>query len=239
MAVYYIDNINGDDKRSGLSPDLAVRDYKNLSVLPGDTLLFKCGTEYREPLFIIGGNDGAPVTYGSYGEGRLPAFYGSVDVSHVEDWEPTDRENELGIVIVGENLDFEAAYTYTFYNDGTVKLVCIVDEEGFFRVMKIATIEQMYVTFEQQNMSRDEVDALFLSVYGMTVEEYVVEGLAGLSIEDIMDTNMDGVYYVDNGFIYMAEEWEEEMTAYAYTLDGDTMMLVNGDSDVLTLTKQS
>ena len=99
MAVYYIDNINGDDKRSGLSPDLAVRDYKNLSVLPGDTLLFKCGTEYREPLFIIGGNDGAPITYGSYGEGTLPAFCDSIDVSRFEDWEPTDRENVWRLIV--------------------------------------------------------------------------------------------------------------------------------------------
>ena len=150
-----------------------------------------------------------------------------------------DGENELGIVIVGENLDFEASYTYTFYNDGTVNLVCIVDEEGFFRVMKIATIEQLYVTFEQQNLTRKEADAQFLSYYGMTIEEYVDATIAQMSIEDFMDNNMEGVYYVDNGFIYMSEEWDEEMTAYAYTLDGDTMTLVDGNSDVLILTKQS
>ena len=93
MPVYYIDNINGDDNRTGLSVALAVRDYKKLLPLPGDTLLFKRGTEYREPLFIIGGVEGAPVTYGSYGEGTLPIFCGSVDVSYPEDWVLTDREN--------------------------------------------------------------------------------------------------------------------------------------------------
>ena len=98
MAVYYIDSLDGADKWSGLSPDTAIRDYKMLSPTPGDTLLFKRGTEYREPLFITGGTDGAPITYGSYGEGELPIFCGSIDVSDPDDWQLTDRENVWRLV---------------------------------------------------------------------------------------------------------------------------------------------
>ena len=93
MAVYYVDFLAGDDNNSGLAPDMAIRDYKMLTPLPGDTVLFKRGTEYREPFLITSGADGMPITYGSYGEGDLPIFFGSVDVSRTDDWIPTDREN--------------------------------------------------------------------------------------------------------------------------------------------------
>ena len=93
MATYYIDNINGALDSTGLSFDEAVRDYKILHLLPGDTVLFRCGTEHREPLVITGGEDGAPITYGSYGEGTLPVFCVSFDLSRPEYWVKTEREN--------------------------------------------------------------------------------------------------------------------------------------------------
>lgn len=93
MAIYYIDNIYGNDNCSGLAPESAVRDYKRLTLSAGDTVLFKRGTQYREPLRITGGDESAPITYGSYGEGTLPVFCGSVDVSRAEDWVMTEREN--------------------------------------------------------------------------------------------------------------------------------------------------
>lgn len=93
MATYYVDNIYGDDNCLGTTPASAVRDYKTLHLVAGDTVLFKRGTEYSEPLVIVGGDDGFPIAYGSYDEGTLPVFCGSVDVSRAEDWVPTEREN--------------------------------------------------------------------------------------------------------------------------------------------------
>ena len=149
-----------------------------------------------------------------------------------------DGESGLGVVIIGENLDFEVTYVYTFYNDGTVKYEGTVDEEAFFRVLRIVTIEQMYVTFEQENFTREEADEQFLSYYGMTIEEYVDDVLAQASIEDFLDINMDGVYYVADGHIYMGESWEDDLIDYPYTLDGDTLVLVDASGADLTLTKQ-
>ncbi len=93
MAVYYIDNLNGRDVADGLSAQSPKRDYTALSLESGDSVLFKCGSFYRGQLKMVGGADGAPITYGSYGEGELPVFSGGIDVSGRECWMMTDRKN--------------------------------------------------------------------------------------------------------------------------------------------------
>lgn len=91
--IYFVDNLSCSDEGDGLSIENAVKDYKRLNILPGDTVLFKCGSVYREPLMIVGGAEGAPVRYGAYGEGDMPTFIGSVDVSEACYWQRTEREN--------------------------------------------------------------------------------------------------------------------------------------------------
>ena len=93
MATYYIDNVNGRDCADGLSPETAKKDYRQINVLPGDSVLFRRGSFYRDKLYTVGGETGAPVTYGAYGEGDAPVFCGSTDVSAPEDWEMTETEN--------------------------------------------------------------------------------------------------------------------------------------------------
>ncbi len=112
MAIYYIDPVNGCDKNTGLSPACAGKDYKALSILPGDTVLFRRGSVYREKLCTVGGTKEAPVTYGAYGEGPKPVFCGSTDVSRPEDWEEIAPHiwrckvkipGEVGNFIFGDN----------------------------------------------------------------------------------------------------------------------------------------
>lgn len=85
--TYYVDNILGDDKNDGISPSHPKRSYKNIELSGGDTVLFKCGSFYREQLDITSGTDELPITYSSYGEGEKPTFCGSTDVSGEENWE--------------------------------------------------------------------------------------------------------------------------------------------------------
>jgi len=86
MAVYYIDNVNGIDENDGLSPEKAKKRYDLIDVRAGDTLLFKRGTIHRSELKTWEGKEGAWVTYGAYGEGEMPIFCSSTDVSGTEDW---------------------------------------------------------------------------------------------------------------------------------------------------------
>jgi len=86
--IYYIDHINGNDAFDGLSPEKARKSYTDIIVQAGDTVLFKRGSFYRDKLYAV-----KEVSYGAYGEGELPTFCGSTDVSDIKDWIPTDRKN--------------------------------------------------------------------------------------------------------------------------------------------------
>ena len=87
MSVYYIDPVSGTDSADGLTSLTPKKNYHDLILKPGDTVAFKCGSFYREPLTLISGEEGSPITYTSYGDGALPVFCGSVDVSDTDDWE--------------------------------------------------------------------------------------------------------------------------------------------------------
>lgn len=133
MAIYYIDNLNGNNALDGLSPEAARRDYTDIEVKEGDTVLFKRGSFYRAKLHAVPG-----AAYGSYGEGELPTFCGSTDVSDAEDWVETETKNvwkcikpipgDVGNLVYNEN-DCLATFRWTmeelasqgdFYDEGIV-----------------------------------------------------------------------------------------------------------------------
>ena len=110
MPIYYIDNINGCDENDGLSPESAKLNYEQLDIRPGDTLLFRCETIHRGKLKTWAGAEGAWVTYGAYGEGELPKFCGSTDVSDPADWveiEPNIWECKKAIPGEVGNFEFD------------------------------------------------------------------------------------------------------------------------------------
>lgn len=84
--IYYIDPIYGKFDADGLSSTNARREYTDLALMPGDTVLFRRGTLIRDSLYRSAGAPGSPITYGAYGEGENPIFCGSVDVSDPEKW---------------------------------------------------------------------------------------------------------------------------------------------------------
>ncbi len=87
MATYYIDYHHGDNSLDGLSPDRARKDYLDLPVKPGDSVLFRRGSFIRGMLKSLPGEPAAPITYGAYGEGEKPIFCGSMDITDEKLWE--------------------------------------------------------------------------------------------------------------------------------------------------------
>ncbi len=84
--TYYIDPATGDDTNDGLSPERPLKTYADREFDGGDTVLFKRGSVMRNILHTRSGTEGAPITYGAYGEGGRPAFLGSVPVNDPAQW---------------------------------------------------------------------------------------------------------------------------------------------------------
>lgn len=149
-----------------------------------------------------------------------------------------DGEKELGLEIPGESLDYTAYLTYTFQNDGTLIIEATFEEESYFHAVELFTIELMYATFEEQGLSRDEADAAMIDTYGMNTADYVKATVAEMDVDDYAQ-RVEMVYYVSDGKIYAAEDWDDEMVADAYTLEGDKLTMTdNSTGDLLEMTKQ-
>ena len=85
----YVDASQGSDSNDGLSPQSPWRTLEKVNAAalrPGDSVLFKRGETWRGQLVPRSGSDGAPVTYGAYGEGGKPVILGSASASAPEDW---------------------------------------------------------------------------------------------------------------------------------------------------------
>ena len=87
--TFYVDSEHGRDAGGGRSVDTAWRtlDRVNCANLePGDTVRFCCGGAWRGSLVPASGEEDAPVTYTSYGDGPKPLILGSLPRNRPEDW---------------------------------------------------------------------------------------------------------------------------------------------------------
>ncbi|HBL41716.1 MAG TPA: hypothetical protein DDY98_09325 [Ruminococcaceae bacterium] len=87
-TVYYFDSVNGSDTNLGTSENAPLKSLSLLNQIrlkSGDTVLIKADSVYRNKLYCRKG-----VTYGSYGEGKMPTIMPSVDASDASQWVNTD-----------------------------------------------------------------------------------------------------------------------------------------------------
>jgi hypothetical protein len=87
--TFFVDSEKGQDNADGLSEKQAWRSLGRVNAAelkPGDTLRFKRGGIWRGSLLPDSGDETAPVTYASYGQGAKPLILGSLPRSLTEDW---------------------------------------------------------------------------------------------------------------------------------------------------------
>ncbi len=108
--TYYISN-SGDDKNDGLSPKTARATYLAVKTFlkPGDCVLFERGGLWRGQMQFVPG-----VSYGAYGKGIKPRFYGSVDASKSGGgkWLTTDTKD---VYVFSKFID---EYSNIIFNNG-------------------------------------------------------------------------------------------------------------------------
>ena len=88
--TYYVDAVQGNDARDGLSPDAAWRslDRVNKAALrPGDRVLLRRGGTWRGQIKAQSGSPAGAVFYGAYGEGEKPLLLGSLARDRADDWQ--------------------------------------------------------------------------------------------------------------------------------------------------------
>ncbi len=90
--IYYVDAGASAASHTGLTPGDAVRSWRDLKIVPGDTVLFRRGSLFRDVLLPPNGEKDALIRFGAYGDGEKPAFCGSVDLSAPRCWEEIEPD---------------------------------------------------------------------------------------------------------------------------------------------------
>ncbi len=105
-TVYYI-SPKGDDKNDGKSPETAFRSINapvfTMSMLEeGDAVLFERGGLWRLTATF---KTESGVTYGAYGEGQKPAFYGSAEnYAYPDAWIPSNLKNVWKLTVADSDI---------------------------------------------------------------------------------------------------------------------------------------
>lgn len=93
MATYYVDSVSGKPENDGLSELTPKSSYREIDIQPGDTILFKAGSVYRDAIQSPNGEEGKIIKYDMYGEGDKPLFLGSVNLHDKALWTETKDKN--------------------------------------------------------------------------------------------------------------------------------------------------
>ena len=79
--IFYLDAVNGNDENSGITPDAALKSLEAANQIlfgAGDTLLLKCGCEWKGMLCPHGDGDRFQFAQiGTYGDGEAPLIDGN------------------------------------------------------------------------------------------------------------------------------------------------------------------
>jgi hypothetical protein len=89
--TFFVSATFGNDSYNGLSSQFPWRSLHRVNAAdlkPGDTVLLRRGDVWRDTLVPHSGGEGAPITYGAYGNGAKPLLLGSVSRNNLSDWHP-------------------------------------------------------------------------------------------------------------------------------------------------------
>lgn len=112
-------------------------------------------------------------------------------------------------------------------NDGTMKMgYTTLNDEAFTSALIDYTVDSIYAELAAAGLSQEEADAGMVETYGMNTREYAEAAFAEMDFAAIFQAmNITGVYYVDGDQLYTGINWEMEMGASNFTLEGDTLTL--------------
>ena len=100
------------------------------------------------------------------------------------------------------------------------------DPEAFLEMYKEITEKTILMQFEANGMSREYVNQAFLESTGMTFDEYLDLSVKDLDVNEVLEeATVEGVYYVGQNGIYIAESWNEEFRCNKYTLENGVLTL--------------
>ena len=125
-----------------------------------------------------------------------------------------------------------------FTNDGEMGFaVEIANQASFMESMVAYTLDVTYQEFAAAGIDKATADAAMVETYGMTTEEYIRQQLEAMDFNAMFESifaelDIGGVYYVEDGQLYVGDSWNSAMYPSDFTLDGDTLSIADLDEEM-------
>ncbi len=193
-TTYFVDNQNGDDDYSGLSPGSAWKSLEKVSrttFQPGDSILFKRNGVWNGQLWPRGsGEENVPIVIDAYGEGVKPLFNGGganyvVMLYNQEYWIINNLE------ITNYNYDYPDSYKRGVYIKATN-----IGEVNSIQLLNL-DIHDINGSIASGNTSKNN-GGIFFEITGSTTPTY---------FRDVLIEKCH-IYDVDRTGISLASEWD-------------------------------
>ncbi len=152
---------------------------------------------------------------------------------------PSEYLEELGIA--GAELPVTVLLEFTNVGDMKVRIE-FENVNDILNIIADYSRTLIYNEFTAMGISEEQADEAMLSVYGMTIDEYIDQTLDSFDLDFVLDQfKTDEVYYVGQNGIYSADSWYGEFEPSEYTFEGDTLTIdelkMIEDSEPLVFTK--
>ena len=138
-----------------------------------------------------------------------------------------------------EDMDFSLTATVTmiFDAEGTALMIMDLDREAY-RQLTIMVMKEMFLTMFGEDMTPEELDAMFQADYGMSFDEFIEAQVDGSDLISETHTEYPCVYYVLDGMLYTADDWNKFADGSPFTLEGDKLTMTDPETGlVMELTK--
>lgn len=223
-AVYYVDNLGGNDANDGLSEVKAfqtLNKINSLSITPGSKVLFKRGGKWLGTLNPpYSGAASQPIIYDAYGTGNNPIIYGSISV----DWQPVSGKagvfqaslsslNQIGLITKNDSPlkfvawpgNFSLTKAGSYQVDPNNKIAYVWPADGNTTGIEIAN------TFLGVDIENKE----YITVQNLTIEKTSFHGVyignsQNITVQNLIVRNIGGYYsatsglYIGNGIEFGA-----------------------------------
>lgn len=104
--------------------------------------------------------------------------------------------------------------TLRFTNEGELIVSAVPQNASTFKKEYAQRMAQkMYEYYEQLGMNQTQADADCLERYGMTVPEFCEYRTPQITMS--LDSTTEKVYYVEDGLLYIGEDWGDDMSGQA------------------------
>lgn len=145
-----------------------------------------------------------------------------------------ESEAVLSAQSLGVSGDFEGlklTLRYVFSNDGKVtRSMTAQNMAEYKQVLEQMMIDSLYAELAKINgMGQEQANQAMQQIYGMTVEEYAKAYVAAMSLERIYNISENTVYYISDGKLYNAVNWDSEFESSDYTLE-DGVLIIQEDA---------